>query len=110
MTNTNTKTFMVKVQNDLISYFENGKDGLISQFKTLDYFNNNYQRALHMVQGGCFDCYYNHVAQTMSGWFDCSVDEVWSYYKEDESKLWDSYCKIVAKNVVCIATNNRCYI
>lgn len=110
MTNTNTKQFMAKVQNDLITYFETGKEGLINQFKALDYFNNDYQRALHMVQGGCFNCYYNHVAQSMADWFNCSVDEIWTYYKNDEGKLWDSYCHIVAKNILCIVTNKRCYL
>lgn len=108
--NTNTKAFKTKVQSDLIGFFDAGKDGLIGDFNALKYIKNDYQRALHMVEGGCFDCYYNHVADTMAKWFDCSTDEIWSYYKDDEDKLWKSYCRIVVKNILCIVTNKRCYI
>ena len=108
MTNTNTKEFMTKVQTTILEHFDD-LEALKNEIK--NYINNfSYKFAKTMVEYGCFDCYYSQVAETMAGWFDCSVDEIWQYYKDDEQKLWNSYINIIAKNLRCIANGKRVYI
>lgn len=112
MTNTNTKEFMAKVQSSIIDE-DFTKEDLKKQVDCL--INNRvnvlpYHAGAEMVQGGYFDCYYSQVAETMANWFDCTVAEIWAYYKNNEQKLWTTYKHIMAKNIECIYTNKRCYI
>lgn len=109
MTNTNTKQFMAKVQNTIINEFEWNQDKLIKQLQVFIHLYGDYNRARELVLSGCFDCYYSQVAETMATWFDCTVDDIWAYYKDNSQKIWDSYVHIMAKNIVKIV-NGKIYL
>ena len=107
MTRTTTKEMMAKIQNSILAHFED-VESLKSEIN--HYFKNyGYRYADTMVQGGCFDCYYSQCAETMANWFDCTVDAIWKYYKEDSGKLWESYKHLICRELEHIR-NDRIYI
>lgn len=110
MTNTNTKEFMAKVQDTIVNDFEWTQERILNQFKVFTNLYGNYAKAKELVTGGCFDCYYSQVANTMAKWFNTTTDGIWAYYKDNEQKLWENYVHIMAKNIVCIAEGKRSYI
>ena len=110
MTNTNTKEFMKKVQTTIVKDFEWDADRINNQFKVFTYLPTNYIKAKELVMGGCFDCYYSQVANTMAEWFNTTADGIWAYYKDNEQKMWESYVHIMAKNIVCLAEGKRVYL
>ena len=104
-TNTNTKAFKAMVQKFIVNSFDN-LDSFKQTFKNCKTYNKTkYQAACYMVEGGCFDCYYNDVAQTMADWFDCTSDNIWQYFEDDSEKLWSAYIHIIAINIVNIIDN-----
>lgn len=110
MTNTNTKEFMAKVQKTIVNDFEWDANRINNQFKVFTNLPTDYLKAKKLVTGGCFDCYYSQVANTMAKWFNTTSDRIWEYYKDNGVKLWDAYVHIMAKNIVCLATGERVYI
>lgn len=108
--NTNTKVFMAKVQKMIKEDYGWTPVRIKKQIKVFLDSSTIYAKCKKLVTGGCFDCYCSQVAETMAELFDCSVDEIWKYYKNDEEKLWAAYCHIFAKNLKCMATGERCYL
>lgn len=108
--NTNTKDFMTKVQKMIKEDFGWSPDRIKDQIKVFSNLPTTYAKCKELVTGGCFDCYYSQVAETMAELFECSTDEIWKYYKNNEQKSWGTYCHIFAKNLECMATGRRCYV
>jgi hypothetical protein len=108
--NTNTKKFMKKVQEIIVDRWEWTPERINEQFKVFSWLPNNYQKAVYLVEGGAFDCYYSQVADTMAELFETTADRIWQYYHEDGGKMWKVYKHIFAKNLCCLAENNRVYI
>jgi hypothetical protein len=50
------------------------------------------------------------VAETMAELFETTSDRIGAYYKEDGGNMWEVYKHIFAKNLCCLAENNRVYI
>lgn len=88
---TNSKIFMDKVAETIRNRYPNVAD-LAADVESAG-------SAAALVEGGGFDCYYSQVADTMATWFDEPVDEVWSYYKDDGSRMWDVYLRIMGRNI-----------
>ena len=105
---TTKKEFMEKVQKTILQHFDNVeslKNEINHYFKIF-----GYGYGVTMIEYGCFDCYYNDCADSMAGWFDCSVDDIWAYYKEDSQKLWQWYIHFIVRELEHIRTNKKCYI
>ena len=108
--NTNTQFFMKKVQQMIKEEYEWTPDRIKEQIKVFSNLPTIYAKCKELVAGGCFDCYYSQVAETMAKLFSCSVDEIWKYYKNNEQRLWEVYVHIFSKNLECMATGSRCYV
>ena len=105
---TTSKEFMQKVQKTILSHFDS-IDALKSEIK--NYYNQfGYNFGKTMVEYGCFDCYYSQVAETMAWWFNCSVNDIWKYYKDDEQKMWDMYINLISRELRHIKAGNKSYI
>lgn len=89
--NTNTAEFMNRVAAYISRYYPDIND--------LHHDSDSAGGIKDLIIGGGFDCYYSQAAESMAEWFQCSVDDIWSYYKEDGGKLWDVYAGILAKNI-----------
>ena len=106
--NTNTKDFMKKVQNTILSHFENKEE----LKKEIEHYHKNfsYKYCQTMVDYGCFDCYYSQVAETMAKWFESSINDIWTFYNDDTQKLWNMYKYLICRELEHIRTNKKVYI
>ena len=105
---TTKKEFMQKVQETILSHFED-LESLKAEIN--NYFKNfGFRYGETMVQYGCFDCYYSQCAESIGKWFEMSVDDVWAYYKDDEDRLWKSYKYFIARELEHIRNNKKVYI
>lgn len=112
--NTNTKNFRKKVQQYVLNYMVDNNDvdvlkNQLKHYKNIFKAFNFYDVGIRLVEGGVLACYYSSVAEDMAQFFDFTIEDIWSYYNDDASKLWTSYKNIIASNINAIMSN-RCYI
>lgn len=109
MKNSNTIEYKKQVQQFIVNSFDSF-DNFKQTFSNCHYRRSNFQTAIYMVQGGCFDCYYNDVADRLAEWNSTTNGRIWEHFKDDTEKLWDYYCHILAMNICNLIDNKRVYI
>ena len=110
--NTNNKFFCLRVQSYIKSYYDNRTVECIRrEVKSLQCNGLTVAEACkRWVEGGCLACYYSDVAKDLGELFGYSSDEVWTYFNNNEIRLWNYYVKLMVRELLHIVNKERCYI